>query len=78
MHPLMMNLICLHQISFSRLWYKLDALFCTLKAFVKIDFSCPKSRHSSNAEVVIDIFVRMTVYPRTRLGKVLEQMISTT
>ncbi|KAF3773841.1 Nardilysin [Nymphaea thermarum] len=46
----------LRKTSFSRLWYKPHALFCTLKAFVKIDFSCPKSRHSFDAEVVTDIF----------------------
>ncbi|KAF3776375.1 Zinc-metallopeptidase [Nymphaea thermarum] len=46
----------LRKTSFSRLWYKPDNLFLTPKAFIKIDFSCPESRHSPDAEVLTDIF----------------------
>ncbi|CAN6454673.1 unnamed protein product [Victoria cruziana] len=49
----------LRKTSFSRLWYKPDTLFFTPKAFVKIDFSCPESHYSPDAEVLTDVFTRL-------------------
>ncbi|ONK75239.1 uncharacterized protein A4U43_C03F14810 [Asparagus officinalis] len=49
----------LRKSSFSRLWYKPDTMFFTPKAYIKIDFNCPLSSHSPEAEVLTDIFTRL-------------------
>lgn len=49
----------LRKSSFSRLWYKPDTMFSTPKAYVKIDFNCPQSSYSPEAEVLTDIFARL-------------------
>lgn len=49
----------LRKSSFSRLWYKPDTMFFTPKAYVRIDFNCPLSSHSPEAEVLTDIFTRL-------------------
>lgn len=45
--------------SYSRLWYKPDTKFSTPKAYVRIDFNCPHSNYSPEAEVLTDIFARL-------------------
>lgn len=49
----------LYKSSFSRLWYKPDTMFFTPKAYMKIDFNCPLSNYSPEAEVLTDIFTRL-------------------
>lgn len=44
---------------FSRLWYKPDTMFFTPKAHVQIDFNCPLSSQSPEAEVLTGIFTRL-------------------
>lgn len=44
---------------YSRLWYKADTVFLTPKAYVKIDFSCPRASESPEAEVLSDIFTEL-------------------
>ncbi|KAK1313495.1 Zinc-metallopeptidase, peroxisomal [Acorus calamus] len=51
--------LLLRKTSFSRLWYKSDIKFFTPKAYVKIDFNCPHSNQSPEAEVLTDIFTRL-------------------
>ncbi|KAK1288146.1 Zinc-metallopeptidase, peroxisomal [Acorus calamus] len=51
--------LLLRKTSFSRLWYKPDIKFFTPKAYVKIDFNCPRSNQSPEAEVLTDIFTRL-------------------
>ncbi|XP_020519710.1 insulin-degrading enzyme-like 1, peroxisomal isoform X2 [Amborella trichopoda] len=51
--------VLLRKSFFSRLWFKADTLFFTPKAYVKIDFNCPESGHSPEAEVLTDIFTRL-------------------
>uniref|UniRef100_A0A1D1YFR5 Zinc-metallopeptidase, peroxisomal n=1 Tax=Anthurium amnicola TaxID=1678845 RepID=A0A1D1YFR5_9ARAE len=51
--------ILLWRSSYSRLWYKPDTMFFTPKAYVRIDFNCPQSNHSPEAEVLTDIFTRL-------------------
>ncbi|CAM8944316.1 unnamed protein product [Rhodiola kirilowii] len=41
------------------LWYKPDTMFKSPKAYVKIDFNCPYSSNSPEAEVLTDIFSRL-------------------
>ncbi|XP_068647426.1 insulin-degrading enzyme-like 1, peroxisomal [Aristolochia californica] len=51
--------VLLRKSSSSRLWYKPDTRFFTPKAYIKIDFNCPHSSYSSEAEVLTEIFVRL-------------------
>ncbi|GMN54728.1 hypothetical protein TIFTF001_023858 [Ficus carica] len=44
---------------YSRLWYKPDTVFLTPKAYVKIDFSCPRASESPEAEVLSNIFTEL-------------------
>lgn len=46
---------------FSRLWYKSDTMFFTPKAFIKLDFNCPESNNSPEAEILTDIFTKLLV-----------------
>nr|XP_009388449.1 PREDICTED: insulin-degrading enzyme-like 1, peroxisomal isoform X2 [Musa acuminata subsp. malaccensis] len=43
----------------SRLWYKPDTMFSAPKAYIRIDFNCPQSNLSPEAEVLTDIFTRL-------------------
>ncbi|KAJ8464650.1 hypothetical protein OPV22_027202 [Ensete ventricosum] len=43
----------------SRLWYKPDTMFSSPKAYIRIDFNCPQSNLSPEAEVLTDIFTRL-------------------
>ncbi|KAL6530464.1 Insulin-degrading enzyme-like 1, peroxisomal [Orobanche minor] len=51
--------ILLRKTQYSRLWYKPDTAFLTPKAYVKIDFNCPFSGGSPEAEVLTEIFTRL-------------------
>ncbi|KAJ9181087.1 hypothetical protein P3X46_009254 [Hevea brasiliensis] len=51
--------VLLKKSSYSSLWYKPDTVFCTPKAYVKIDFNCPHGGSSPEAEVLTDIFTRL-------------------
>ncbi|GMY18899.1 insulin-degrading enzyme-like 1, peroxisomal, partial [Fagus crenata] len=51
--------VLLRKSSFSRVWYKPDTMFSTLKAYVKIYFNCPHAGNSPEAEVLTDIFTRL-------------------
>ncbi|KAK9157292.1 hypothetical protein Scep_003866 [Stephania cephalantha] len=51
--------VLLRKSLFSRLWYKPDTMFSIPKAYVRIDFNCPYTSHSLEAEVLTDIFARM-------------------
>ncbi|XXG56483.1 hypothetical protein AAC387_Pa03g3878 [Persea americana] len=51
--------VLLRKSPISRLWYKPDTMFLTPKAYVKIDFNCPQSSFSPEAEVLTDIFARL-------------------
>ncbi|KAL5708137.1 insulysin [Ranunculus cassubicifolius] len=51
--------VLLRKSAFSRLWYKPDTMFSSPKAYVKIDFICPYTNHSPEAEVLTDIFTRL-------------------
>ncbi|KAL3755301.1 hypothetical protein ACJRO7_002364 [Eucalyptus globulus] len=51
--------ILLRKSSYSSSWFKLDTVFSTPKAYVRIDFSCPYGSNSSEAEVLTDIFTRL-------------------
>ncbi|KAH7853388.1 hypothetical protein Vadar_001822 [Vaccinium darrowii] len=53
--------VLLKNSSCSRLWYKPDTLFSTPKAYVIIDFHCPHSKHSPEAEVLTYIFTHLLV-----------------
>eukprot|EP00252_Welwitschia_mirabilis_P027613 TRINITY_DN9512_c0_g2_i7.p1 TRINITY_DN9512_c0_g2~~TRINITY_DN9512_c0_g2_i7.p1 ORF type:complete len:1006 (+),score=221.01 TRINITY_DN9512_c0_g2_i7:195-3212(+) len=53
-HPLL-----LQKTSFSRLWYKADTLFLLPKAVVKLDFHCPESNQSPEAELLTHIFTKL-------------------
>lgn len=54
---------------YSRLWYKPDTVFCTPKAFVKIDFNCPHAGNTPEAEVLSDIFTRLLMDYLNEYGK---------
>ncbi|KAG1368760.1 Insulin-degrading enzyme-like 1, peroxisomal [Cocos nucifera] len=49
----------LRKSSFSRLWYKPDTVFFTPKAYIRIDFNCPQSNYSPEAEILTDVFTRL-------------------
>ncbi|TKY62616.1 Zinc-metallopeptidase [Spatholobus suberectus] len=51
--------VLLSRSTYSALWYKPDTLFSTPKAYVKIDFNCPYSGNSPEAEVLTDIFTKL-------------------
>jgi len=51
--------VLLQKSEFSRLWYKPDTMFFTPKAYVKLDFNCPESNCSPEAEVLTDIFTKL-------------------
>ncbi|OVA19405.1 Peptidase M16 [Macleaya cordata] len=51
--------VLLRKSSYSRLWYKPDTMFSNPKAYVKIDFNCPYTSHTPEAEVLTDIFTRL-------------------
>lgn len=51
--------ILLRKSSYSTLWYKPDTVFCTPKAYVKINFNCPNASSSPEADVLTDIFTRL-------------------
>ncbi|KAK9169838.1 hypothetical protein Syun_001978 [Stephania yunnanensis] len=51
--------VLLRKSSFSRLWYKPDTMFSIPKAYVRIDFNCPYTSRSLEAEILTDIFARM-------------------
>ncbi|KAJ8637986.1 hypothetical protein MRB53_012253 [Persea americana] len=51
--------VLLRKSAFSKLWYKPDTMFLTPKAYVKIDFNCPQSSFSPEAEILTDIFARL-------------------
>ncbi|XP_058072919.1 insulin-degrading enzyme-like 1, peroxisomal isoform X2 [Magnolia sinica] len=51
--------VLLRRSSISRLWYKPDTMFSTPKAYIKIDFNCPESSYSPEAEVLTEIFTRL-------------------
>ncbi|WOK97143.1 insulin-degrading enzyme-like 1, peroxisomal isoform X2 [Canna indica] len=51
--------VLLSKSCFSRLWYKPDTKFCTPKANIKIDFNCPQSVNSPEAEVLSEIYTRL-------------------
>ncbi|KAJ4971806.1 hypothetical protein NE237_004905 [Protea cynaroides] len=51
--------LLLRKSSFSSLWYKPDKLFLTPKAYVIIDFNCPYTSQSPEAEVLTYIFTRL-------------------
>ncbi|VFQ78513.1 unnamed protein product [Cuscuta campestris] len=44
---------------YSRLWYKPDTTFSSPKAYVMIDFNCPYSGTSPEAELLTDVFTRL-------------------
>ncbi|KAJ4789664.1 Insulinase (Peptidase family M16) family protein [Rhynchospora pubera] len=46
---------------FSRLWYKPDTNFFTPKAYIRIDFNCPESKHSPEASVLTEMFTRLVM-----------------
>lgn len=54
---------------YSRLWYKPDTVFLTPKAYVKIDFSCPRASESPEAEVLSDIFTELLMDYLNEYGK---------
>ncbi|OWM67243.1 insulin-degrading enzyme-like 1, peroxisomal [Punica granatum] len=51
--------VLLRQSIYSKIWFKPDTTFSTPKAYVKIDFSCPLTSSSPEAEVLTDIFTRL-------------------
>lgn len=51
--------ILLRKSSYSTLWYKPDTVFCTPKAYVKINFNCPNASSSPESDVLTDIFTRL-------------------
>ncbi|XP_073016087.1 insulin-degrading enzyme-like 1, peroxisomal [Primulina eburnea] len=51
--------VLLRETTHSRLWYKPDTAFATPKAYLKIDFNCPFSGSSPEAEVLTEIFTRL-------------------
>ncbi|KAF6158546.1 hypothetical protein GIB67_040060 [Kingdonia uniflora] len=51
--------VLLKKTIYSRLWYKPDTVFYTPKAYVKIDFNCPYTSYSPEAEVLTNIFTRL-------------------
>ncbi|CAA6659152.1 unnamed protein product [Spirodela intermedia] len=54
--------IMLRRSLYSRLWYKPDTMmFSTPKGYVSVDFNCPQSNHSPEAEVLTEIFTRLLI-----------------
>ncbi|KAH7661783.1 insulysin protein [Dioscorea alata] len=51
--------VLLRKSSFSKLWYKPDTTFFTPKAYVRIDFDCPESKFSPEADVLTIFFTRL-------------------
>jgi insulysin len=61
--------VLLQKSEFSRLWYKPDTMFFTPKAYVKLDFNCPESNCSPEAEVLTDIFTKLLLDYLNEYGK---------
>jgi len=57
--------------TYSALWYKPDTLFSTPKAYVKIDFNCPYSGNSPEAEVLTHIFTELLMDYLNEYGRLL-------
>uniref|UniRef100_A0A0D6QRY2 Insulin-degrading enzyme-like 1, peroxisomal n=1 Tax=Araucaria cunninghamii TaxID=56994 RepID=A0A0D6QRY2_ARACU len=53
--------VLLRKSKFSRLWYKSDTMFFTPKAYIKLDFNCPESSSSPEAEILTNIFTKLLV-----------------
>ncbi|XP_042422583.1 insulin-degrading enzyme-like 1, peroxisomal isoform X3 [Zingiber officinale] len=53
--------ILLRTSSFSRLWYKPDTMFSMPKAYIKVEFNCPQSIVSPEAEVLTYIFTKLLI-----------------
>ncbi|XP_042422587.1 insulin-degrading enzyme-like 1, peroxisomal isoform X1 [Zingiber officinale] len=53
--------ILLRTSSFSRLWYKPDTMFSMPKAYIKVEFNCPPSIVSPEAEVLTYIFTKLLI-----------------
>eukprot|EP01018_Ginkgo_biloba_P032600 Gb_24525 [translate_table: standard] len=53
--------VLLRKSKLSRLWYKPDTMFSTPKGFIKLDFNCPESNYSPEAEILTDIFTKLLV-----------------
>ena len=51
------------------LWYKPDTVFLTPKAYVKIDFNCPRASDSPEAKVLCNIFTRLLMDYLNEYGK---------
>ncbi|KAF7847947.1 hypothetical protein BT93_L2425 [Corymbia citriodora subsp. variegata] len=51
--------VLLRKSSYSTLWFKPDTVFSTPKAYIKIDFSCPRASNSSEAVVLTNLFTRL-------------------
>ncbi|KAK9921921.1 hypothetical protein M0R45_030414 [Rubus argutus] len=51
--------VLLRKSPYSTLWYKPDTMFFTPKAYVKIDFNCPHTSGSPEAEVLTSIFTHL-------------------
>ena len=51
--------VLLRKSTYSSLWYKPDTMFSTPKAYVKIDFNCPHTKSSPEAEILTAIFTRL-------------------
>ncbi|XP_074569326.1 insulin-degrading enzyme-like 1, peroxisomal isoform X2 [Curcuma longa] len=53
--------ILLRTSSFSRLWYKPDTMFSMPKAYIRVDFNCPQSIVSPEAEVLTYMFTKLLI-----------------
>ena len=63
--------VLLSRSTYSALWYKPDTLFSTPKAYVKIDFNCPYSGNSPEAEVLTHIFTELLMDYLNEYGRLL-------
>ncbi|KAG6484003.1 hypothetical protein ZIOFF_060796 [Zingiber officinale] len=61
--------ILLRTSSFSRLWYKPDTMFSMPKAYIKVEFNCPQSIVSPEAEVLTYIFTKLLIDYLNEYGK---------